>query len=846
MINNRHLTLGMLAAMAAASCTVSEVPDPAEKDLLAVPGKVYYATIEDEPDDATRTLADEQLHVLWHADDRVSLFENLTYGKEYRFAGEDNDPGGPFEPVPIEGYIGGSGLGGKTFAIYPHHKDTKINTDGVITYQFPGIQTYLPNSFGRGANPMMAQADGQILRFKNVGGYLCFKLYGENVSVSSLTLEGNGGEPLSGEGSIVMADGLPAVTMNPEKASNKVVLYCNDPVELGPDAEHYTTFWFVLPPGGFSQENGGFTLTVSTSNGKVFTKSAAMDLEIERNSIKNMAPLAVVPTGSVSGLSLNSVKPQASNVNYKTTYDANSRTYTVTMPTVTDFSGFVFNYDFDGDALLVNGEVIENGVTPIDASQPVSLTVRSGNKDVRYTLVARNTGLPVVRITTDGFTLADLESYQNSLQSSDGLDHRIWLPDAEKYPEQSGWSATVRIENPDGTPGMGGEYEVATQIKGRGNYTWTWEKKPYALKLASKSKVLDMPSHKRWILLANWRDRTLLRNDAAFWLSSHSGLPYTVRGQYVELEINGEHRGNYYLCEQIKIDKNRVNITALDKDGFADLSGGYLMEIDSYWDEVNKFKSAEFNLKYMFKEPDEDPNAEGTDPNYASGYAWMQQYIADFEKVLKTRSAVANKQYEEYLDVDSAILFMLLNELTGNRDFFQGANVESVFGPHSTYLYKDKGGKLFMGPVWDFDYETFIPATYYPYRRFAWRGYDNTGYYYYFLSANSDFVNRIKELWNSKKSEFQGLTAHISEMVQKISLSQQFDEEMWPYDPRLSSQEHRKNNHDFDLTFQAAIERMQTSFQARYDWMNTQINSLSTTSPSFKYRTSAQWPSTEQ
>ena len=826
-MNNRFLTIGLLSALVV-SCTVSEVSDPVKKDLITLTGKTYYATIEDEPDDATRTLADDQYHVLWHADDRITMFEDLPYGQEYRFAGEDNDPAGPFEPIPFEGYIGGgSDLGGKTFALYPHRKDTKINTDGVITYQFPGIQTYLPNSFGRGSNPMMAQAEGKVLRFKNVGGYLCFKLYGDNVSVSSLTLEGNGGEALTGEGQIVMTDGTPVVTMNREKSSNKVVLYCNDPVELGADADHYTLFWFVLPPVAFSKDDGGFTLTVSTSDGKVFSKSAAMDLEIERNNIKNMAPLNVVPSGSVSGLSLDGVKPHAANINYKTTYDASTRTFTVTMPTVTDFSSLVFDYEVDGDALLVDGEVIENGVTPVDASQPVSLTVRSGNKDVRYTLLARNTGLPVVRITTDGFTREELESYQNSRQSSDGLDHRIWMGE--------GTNTSVRIEYPDGTPGMGSNYEVLTQIKGRGNATWQHDKKPYALKFASKSKVLDMPSHKRWVLLGNWSDRTLLRNDATFWLSKRSGLPYTTNGQFVELEFNGEHRGIYYLCEQIKIDKNRVNITELDKDGFADLSGGYLMEIDSYFDEMNKFRSEYFNLRYMFKEPDEDPNDAATNPGYALGYAWMKQYIADFEKVLKTKSAVASKQYEDYLDVDSAIMFMLLNELSGNRDFFQSGNLNTstTAGPHSTYLYKDKGGKLFMGPVWDFDYQTYTPASSYSNQRYSWRGYSNQNYYYYYLSANQDFVDRIKELWNSKKGEFQALPAYIDEMVRKINLSQQFDEEKWPYDP--NGLRMRNDNNDYTLTFQAAIKQMKESFQARYEWMDRQISALKVTSPTFPY-----------
>ena len=418
-MNKRYLTIGLLSAIAV-SCTVSEVPGPVETDEVSRSNIVYYATIDDTPGDATKTLANEELHVLWHADDRITMFENIPYGLEYRFAGEDNDPAGPFEAIPFEGYIGGgSDLGGKTFALYPHRKDTKINPDGVITYTFPEIQTYLPNSFGRGANPMLALAKGKVLPFKNVGGYLCFKLFGSNVSVSSLTLEGNNEEPLSGEGNIVMTDGLPVVTMNREKSSSKVILYCDNPVELGPDKDHYTLFWFVLPPVAFSQEGGGFTLTVSTSDGRVFTKSAAMDLSIERNSIKNMAPIEVTATASGATPSLDDIAPASENLNYKTEFDATTRTYTVKLPTVTDFSNLVFDYDFDGEELLANGQVIESGVTPVDASSPVSLTVRSGKRDLRYTLEARNTGLPVVRITTDGFTLEELESYLNSLQSSD-------------------------------------------------------------------------------------------------------------------------------------------------------------------------------------------------------------------------------------------------------------------------------------------------------------------------------------------------------------------------------------------------------------------------------------------
>lgn len=831
-----YLLAGALMAIVV-SCNVENITDPSETDETSYEETTFYATIDDQPGNAaTKTFTNETLRVFWNKDDRITVFNNVTGGLEFTFQGEDQDAGGTFKKTNQDEFAGGEDLGGYKYAIYPHQSGTKISHDGIISYTIPAVQAYKPGSFGRGDNAMVAKTNEDVFRFKNLGGYLVFKLYGDDVSVSSVVLKGNNNERLAGPCSVDMSSGLPAVTMDPEASVDEITLECAEPVSLGKTAEEYTEFWFVLPPVEFSKDDGGFTLTVYTSDGGVFVKPAPIDLSIQRNNIRRIAPLEVIPV-SLNVDSSIKIRGISSAKNHKTELDESTHTFTVTLPTVTDFSELVLNYDIeDGDLLMADGVAVENGVTPVDATKPVSLIVRRGNSIMRYSLIARNTGLPVVRITTSGFTLNDIESYENPLQSADGTDHRVWLP------EVADAGTFVCIEYPDGTPGMNqikkdGSIvpvnEVITQIKGRGNYTWKWDKKPYALKFDSKREVLGMPAHKRWVLLANWRDRTLLRNDAAFWLSKEAGMPYTTRGQFVELEINGEHRGNYYLCEQVKIDENRVNITPLDADGFADLSGGYLMEIDSYWDELNKFKSAEFNLNYMFKEPDDDPNDPSTDPGYASGYAWMENYINEFEKVLKTKSGVANHLYENYLDVDSAIWFMLLNELTGNRDFFQG---QPNYGPHSTYLYKDKGGKLVMGPIWDFDYETFIPASYYSSwgsSGFKWRGFDNTGYYYYFLCYDQQFVDRIKALWNSKKAAFAGLTAYIDTMAANITLSQQFDECLWPF----HNEENRNDNHDYTLSFVDAIARMKTSFNAKLEWMDSEINSLSRTSPkSFKYK----------
>ncbi|MBR5175433.1 MAG: CotH kinase family protein [Bacteroidales bacterium] len=852
----KHLLSTGLLAVLAVSCTMTEVDVPLES-VKSGSHESFYATVEDQPDsEGTKTYTDQSLQIFWHEDDRITVFNDNTAGMEFYFTGETGDLGGGFDECEQQSssFFAGSPMDGGIFAVYPHRKDTKINTSGTITYTFPDIQIYKEHSFGKEANVMVAKTvvPDRNLRFRNVGGFLAFKLYGEDVSVSSVILTANGNDALAGKGTINTSGDVPVISSMTE-TSDEIRLYCDKAVTLDASPDNFTEFIFVLPPMTFSEE--GFTLTVLTSDGRSFSKSAAMALEIERNKIKRMAPIKVTPQGT-SNLKINSL----SSTRGSKTYDAETQSdgsFLLTIPTVTDFSGIPLTFTLSSSSakLMANGQVLESGVTPVDASEgrQVELTVCGSSSEKRYILQVQNTGLPVVRIeTSDFFTLSELESYKNSIQSSDNQDHRIWLPEGDDL-------VSITIERADGSEGMklkgNPVYTVDTKVKGRGNYTWKWDKKPYALKFDKKTEVLDMPAHKRWILLANWRDRTLLRNDATFWLSRQSGLPYTVRGQFVELEFNGEHRGNYYLCEQIKIDENRVNITPLE-DNFEDLSGGYLMEIDSYWDEVNKFRSKYFTLKYMFKEPDEDPADPEFDPRYQDGYTWMENYINEFEKVLKTRSAVANGDYNNYLNVDSAILFMLLNELSGNRDYFQNGD-EDHYGPHSTYLYKDKGGLLFMGPGWDFDYETFIAQSYINQNSDnGWRGFLKTGYYYHFLRYNDDFVERVKTLWNERKEAFSGLPAYINGMVEKIELSQKFDEELWPF----KNETNRNDNHDFYegwyprgtlIPFKTAINSMITNFNDRVTWMDDRINGnkskginpLGTTNPSFLFEDYSEWTS---
>lgn len=251
------------------------------------------------------------------------------------------------------------------------------------------------------------------------------------------------------------------------------------------------------------------------------------------------------------------------------------------------------------------------------------------------------------------------------------------------------------------------------EVRGRGNSTWVWPKKPYRLKLTTSTSLLGMPASKHWVLLANYADKTLMRNDIAFMFSNSVGMEYTVRNQYVELNLNGVYQGVYQLAEHIRVDKNRVNIpelkvgdTAADK-----VSGGYLLEVDfrhsKQWCQFNSFDSFCVNGENTLLKTDYciesshgmQPFCVDT-PESLVDDAWIAQrdyitrYIQDTEAALFGPDFKdPAKGYAAYVDVDSVINYFFVNELLRNVD---GA-------VSSFYMYKKRDGKLFFGPVWDFD-----------------------------------------------------------------------------------------------------------------------------------------------
>ena len=282
----KHLALYLgIAAVLTASCAVEEkdFQTPNQDDV------VFYASFEQPMEEGTKVYANEDLLLRWTADDRVSIFNKITYNQQYKFTGETGDNAGGFRKVDTDEFITGNEIP-PVVSVYPYKESTKISNSEILTVTLPAEQSYAQKSFGLGDNTMVAVSSDNLLQYKNVGGFLMLKLYGEGVSVSSITLKGNNAEKLAGKASVIMpVDGVPSATMS-ENTTTEITLNCPKPVQLGATAEEYTQFWFVVPPTTFSK---GFTILVNETTGGSVEKSTQKSIVIERSKLTKMSPFEV-------------------------------------------------------------------------------------------------------------------------------------------------------------------------------------------------------------------------------------------------------------------------------------------------------------------------------------------------------------------------------------------------------------------------------------------------------------------------------------------------------------------------------------------------------------------------
>lgn len=250
--------------------------------------RLFHTSFEDI---STRTYLEDGGVLLWHESDLISLFAGNTLNRKYQFDGKTGDNSGTFSIVDND--FGTGAELNANYAIYPYKKYVSIE-DSTFCITLPSEQMYAENSFGIEANTMVAvtrNTEDTFLKFKNIGGYLKLRLYGNNTTVSSITLYGNSGERIAGEAEITASFHKAPKTWITREGTKYITLKCGDNgIKIGSTIDCATDFWFVVPPTDFTK---GISVKIITSEGREINKSTEKNILIERNIIKPMAPIEI-------------------------------------------------------------------------------------------------------------------------------------------------------------------------------------------------------------------------------------------------------------------------------------------------------------------------------------------------------------------------------------------------------------------------------------------------------------------------------------------------------------------------------------------------------------------------
>ena len=502
--------------------------------------------------------------------------------------------------------------------------------------------------------------------------------------------------------------------------------------------------------------------------------------------------------------------------------------------------------------ITYDGTQIVSDQTAVDfvANKQIAIGTSNDNMAI-YDIELTNTGLPVVVINQKSGLITsssqDDSEYQKATQAWIDATGTLFQP------KDSDWEMTEGVDNfmvynADGTSALTASTEpVLASTRVRGNVTQQMPKKAFAVKLYKKSGVLNMPAHKRWVLLANWKDRTLMRNEVAFEIAKafktaypNDGMAWNPSGQHVELVYNGVYVGNYYLCEQIKIDGNRLDINEpydAEDNPAAPADCGILMESDDGYDEAWQF-TTRCRIPFLFKD-------DGT----ADMLTYASTLVQGIEDNLNKNTTAGFTAAYETMDITSFVDFLLVQDLMMNSEMKH---------PKSCYSYINNG-KLYAGPVWDFDWNTLPTSTSYSEEDYSYtesivsKGLwiyqssaqsspstsDENYIWYPRLMASSEFMDVAKTRWAGVQGQLSQVLAHIDEVKAQIAKSEAENAKMWPVDSKKSFGALRGTKYgiggslgmgsgagfcgDEGMTFDAAVEQMKETLSTRMSGMSNNI-----------------------
>ena len=323
---------------------------------------------------------------------------------------------------------------------------------------------------------------------------------------------------------------------------------------------------------------------------------------------------------------------------------------------------------------------------------------------------------------------------------SSALIPSVFITCGEEIGRNTYSECTVQIDA-SMTESYVGTSPLEAKIRGRGHSTWEWPKKPYKIKLEEKAAILGMNPSKEWALIANYADESLMRNLVAFDMAQAIGtFTFTPKAVPVNVYLNGVYQGVYTIGEQIEAKESRLKLDYREDTP----KTGYLLEIGGADHDTDLRGLQYFDLPsgcaadIAIKAPKDEKLTQ-------ENYDYIYKYMCLADEAITTLDG-----YETYIDVDSFIDWFLLHELTYNLD--------SCFH-RSCFITKDRGGKLKMGPVWDFDLAFGNMYMDNPdYDDWATVGNSNSTSYigvnwYNYLMADPSFRERARVRWDEIKDK---------------------------------------------------------------------------------------------
>ncbi len=353
-------------------------------------------------------------------------------------------------------------------------------------------------------------------------------------------------------------------------------------------------------------------------------------------------------------------------------------------------------------------------------------------------------------------------------------------------------------------------------VRGRGNGSWSLEKKPMKMKFRSKHRLPFLPAKaKKWALVSNHQDKSLMRNLVAFEVSRRLNMPYTPSATPVDVIVNGEYKGNFQLTDQVEVKKDRVPVTEMTPNDNIEpnVSGGYLIEVDAYaGGEPVRFYSNKYNTPVTVHYPKEDEIT-----------SYQKEYLTNIYNIME-----ANVFYESpkdpqlgipsRIDVPSFLKRFLQSELSANIDAYW-----------SVYMYKERGdNRFYFAPGWDFDHAFDNDSRCYPANSIS--GFLCLSNKVSIVSGMHDIISKVIENYRddlrhywSESRNYYGLTsenllAMVDSLADYMEESQQLNFMRYPVLDKLLVL-----NTGIRYTYQAEVDFLKQTIADRIDWLDENV-----------------------